>query len=76
MGKAIENLRAAQQLAMAVRPKVGGFPYLAEVLLIGEGIPLFGPLQCDLRLRHVAARAYPGGMVQSGYRVNPAELAP
>jgi len=45
-------------------------------VLIGEGIPLFGPLQCDLRLRHVAARAYPGGMVQSDYRVNPAELAP
>lgn len=45
-------------------------------VLIGEGIPLFGPLQCDLRLCHVAARAYPGGMVQSDYRVNPAELAP
>ncbi len=32
MSKAIENLQAAQQRAMAVRPKVGGFPYLAEVL--------------------------------------------
>src|SRR5580704_7906872 len=30
--KAIENLQAAQKRAMAIRPKVGGFPYLAEVL--------------------------------------------
>jgi uncharacterized protein YbcV (DUF1398 family) len=29
---AIENLQAAQQRAMAIRPKVGGFPYLAEAL--------------------------------------------
>ena len=32
MSKAIENLQAVQQRAMAIRPKVGGFPYLAEVL--------------------------------------------
>lgn len=32
MSRAIENLRAAQQRAIAGRPKVGGFPYLAEVL--------------------------------------------
>ena len=32
MSKAIENLRAAQQRAMSGRPKVGGFPYLAETL--------------------------------------------
>jgi uncharacterized protein YbcV (DUF1398 family) len=32
MSKAIENLQAAQKRAMAIRPKVGGFPYLAEVL--------------------------------------------
>jgi uncharacterized protein YbcV (DUF1398 family) len=30
MSKAIENLEAAQRKAMAIRPKVGGFPYLAE----------------------------------------------
>jgi uncharacterized protein YbcV (DUF1398 family) len=29
---AVENLQAAQQRAMAGRPKVGGFPYLAETL--------------------------------------------
>jgi uncharacterized protein YbcV (DUF1398 family) len=32
MSKAIENLQAAQQRAMAGRPKAGGFPYLAETL--------------------------------------------
>jgi uncharacterized protein YbcV (DUF1398 family) len=32
VSKAIENLEAAQQRAMAGRPKVGGFPYLAETL--------------------------------------------
>ena len=32
MSKAIENLEAAQRHAMAIRPRVGGFPYLAETL--------------------------------------------
>ena len=32
MSKAIESLVAAQKRAMATRPKVGGFPYLAETL--------------------------------------------
>ncbi len=32
MSKAIENLLNAQKFAMEIRPKVGGFPYLAEVL--------------------------------------------
>jgi uncharacterized protein YbcV (DUF1398 family) len=32
MSQATENLQAALQRAMAGRPKVGGFPYLAETL--------------------------------------------
>jgi len=32
MSKAIENLQAAQAHAMAIRPKIGGFPTLAETL--------------------------------------------
>jgi uncharacterized protein YbcV (DUF1398 family) len=32
MSKAIENPETAFQRAMAIRPKVGGFPYLAETL--------------------------------------------
>lgn len=38
-------------------------------VLIGEGIPLFGSLPRDVRLRHVATRQYPGGLVQSEYEV-------
>jgi uncharacterized protein YbcV (DUF1398 family) len=32
MSRAIENLQAAQKQPLASRPKVGGFPYLAETL--------------------------------------------
>ena len=32
MSKAVENLQTAQKQAMAVRPKVDGFPYPAETL--------------------------------------------
>lgn len=32
MSQAIKTLEQAQALAMKIRPKVGGFPYLAEVL--------------------------------------------
>jgi dihydrofolate reductase len=38
-------------------------------VLIGEGVPLFGALPHDIRLRHVATRNYPSGLVQSEYEV-------
>ncbi len=38
-------------------------------VLIGEGVPLFGSLPHDIRLRHVATRHYPSGLVQSEYQV-------
>ena len=38
-------------------------------VLIGEGIPLFGALPYDLRLRHVATQNYPSGLVKSEYEV-------
>ena len=38
-------------------------------ILIGTGIPLFGPLPADIRLKLVETRAFPGGMVQSAYEV-------
>ena len=38
-------------------------------VLIGEGIPLFGALPRDVRLRHIATRHYPSGLVQSEYQV-------
>lgn len=42
-------------------------------VLIGEGIPLFGPLPNDVQLRHIATRHYQSGLVQSEYEVNPRE---
>lgn len=38
-------------------------------VLIGEGIPLFGALDGDIRLQHVATRSYASGLVQSEYEV-------
>lgn len=38
-------------------------------VIIGTGIPLFGPLDRDVALEHVATRTYAGGLVQSEYRV-------
>jgi dihydrofolate reductase len=38
-------------------------------VLIGEGIPLFGALPHDIRLRHVATRDYASGLVSSEYRI-------
>ena len=38
-------------------------------VLVGDGIPLFGALPRYLRLRHVATRHYPSGLVQSEYLV-------
>lgn len=41
-------------------------------VLIGAGIPLFGPVPADINLRHVATRCYKGGLVQSEYEVGAA----
>ncbi|QIN84319.1 dihydrofolate reductase [Rubrobacter tropicus] len=38
-------------------------------VLIGTGIPLFGPLPHDVRLRHVETRQFENGLVQSEYEV-------
>ncbi|MGA8272488.1 MAG: dihydrofolate reductase family protein [Candidatus Sulfotelmatobacter sp.] len=38
-------------------------------VLIGEGIPLFGSLPHDIRLRHIATKHYPSGLVSSEYEV-------
>jgi dihydrofolate reductase len=38
-------------------------------VLIGDGIPLFGSLPHDIRLRHIATRHYPSGLVSSEYQV-------
>jgi len=38
-------------------------------VLIGQGIPLFGSLPHDVRLRHVLTKTYPSGLVTSEYEV-------
>jgi dihydrofolate reductase len=38
-------------------------------VLIGDGIPLFGVLPRDIRLRHVATQHYPSGLVKTEYEV-------
>jgi dihydrofolate reductase len=43
-------------------------------ILIGAGIPLFGPVPRDISLRHAATRCYNGGLVQSEYEVSAAHL--
>jgi dihydrofolate reductase len=40
-------------------------------VLLGSGVPLFGPLSRDLRLEHVGTRTYASGLVQSEYRIAP-----
>ncbi len=37
-------------------------------VLIGEGVPLFGPLNGDVMLEHVRTTAFPSGLVQAVYR--------
>jgi dihydrofolate reductase len=38
-------------------------------VLLGSGIPLFGPLSHDVHLEHVATRSFKGSLVQSEYTV-------
>src|SRR4051812_11960618 len=38
-------------------------------VLIGTGLTPFGELAADIRLEHQRTQSYPGGMVQSSYRV-------
>ena len=38
-------------------------------VLIGRGIPLFGTLPHDVRLKHISTRHFPSGLVQSEYDV-------
>lgn len=38
-------------------------------ILIGQGIPLFGSLPEDIRLRHISTQQYAGGLVKTEYEV-------
>ncbi|HKU97553.1 MAG TPA: dihydrofolate reductase family protein [Vineibacter sp.] len=39
-------------------------------VLLGSGIPLFGPLDRDIPLRHVETKTFASGLVQSKYAVD------
>ncbi|MCU1285715.1 MAG: bifunctional deaminase-reductase-like protein [Acidobacteriales bacterium] len=45
-------------------------------ILIGSGIPLFGPLSRDIALCHIATRSYKGGLVQSEYELGASPRTP
>jgi len=51
------------------RTRIGRLIINRLPILLGSGIPLFGPLPGDVRLEHIRTQAYVGGMVQSEYRV-------
>jgi hypothetical protein len=38
-------------------------------VLIGEGLPLFGPLNRDVKLELLASRSFDNGFVQNKYQV-------
>jgi hypothetical protein len=38
-------------------------------VLLGEGLPLFGPLPHDVRLQLLDTRSFPNGLVQHRYAV-------
>jgi dihydrofolate reductase len=40
-------------------------------VLIGDGIPLFGDLPRDVKLRHVGTNLHPSGLVRSEYEMTP-----
>jgi dihydrofolate reductase len=41
-------------------------------VLLGRGIPLFGPIASDIRFEHIATQSYAGGMVTSQYLIRDA----
>jgi dihydrofolate reductase len=45
-------------------------------VLIGDGIPLFGTLPHDIRLRHISTKQYPSGLVSSEYHVTEEKIKP
>lgn len=62
-GVTIQNFLRASQITRLILTRVP--------VLIGEGIPLFGALPRDIKLRHLTTRHYPSGLVQTEYAVAP-----
>jgi dihydrofolate reductase len=49
--------------------QIDGITITRVPVLIGEGIPLFGSVRQDIKLRHVSTRQYKSGLVSSEYEV-------
>ena len=60
-GRTIQQFLAARLIDRLILTRIP--------VLLGQGIPLFGPLPHDLRLRHTETTSYPSGLVQSSYEV-------
>jgi dihydrofolate reductase len=60
-GSTIQNFLAEGQIQRLILSRIP--------VLIGRGIPLFGPVPHDIRLRHVETRSFSSGLVQSEYEV-------
>lgn len=43
-------------------------------VLLGDGIPLFGPLNADTHLNHLATKSFSSGFTQSTYEVIPLQI--
>ncbi len=62
-GRLIQSFIAADLLADMIVTRVP--------VLLGDGIPLFGPLSPSRTVRHVQTTAFPSGLVQSKYEFRP-----
>ncbi|MEM9778168.1 MAG: dihydrofolate reductase family protein [Chloroflexota bacterium] len=61
-GKTVQNFLAAGLVSELIITRVP--------ILLGSGIPLFGPISEDLHVNHMSTQSYPNGMVQSCYHIN------
>jgi len=61
-GKTVQNFLAAGLVSELIITRVP--------ILLGEGIPLFGPISQDIHMTHVSTQAYSNGMVQSHYQID------
>lgn len=61
-GKTIQGFLAAGLIQQIIITRIP--------ILIGGGIPLFGPLNKDIKLRHIETRSFASGLVQSRYEVS------